>query len=121
MVYAALDAKQGVGILTVTKVKSHIGGVQTYCRGTPDGHILVNELADFAAERFADHAGEGKADKDAYYKSVALLEAVCKRIAAIEATLREYSTDAPQVASDIISGCDAAIEKNNVDQRANRG
>ena len=40
-----------------------------------------------------------------------MLEAVCKRIAAIEATLREYSTDVPQVAADIIRGCDADGEK----------
>ena len=98
LIYAALDAKQGSVELTVTKVKSHIDGVQTYCRGTPYGHILVNELADFAAERNSDHAGNGKADKNIYHQSVALLEAVCKCIAAIEATLREYSTDVPQVA-----------------------
>ena len=111
LIYAALDAKQGSGVLIITKVKSHIDGVQAYCRGTPYGHILVNELADFAAERYADHAGNGKADKNVYYKNVALLDAVCKRIAIIEATLREYSTDAPQVAADIISGCDAAGER----------
>ena len=63
--------------------------MQAYCRGTPYGHILVNELADFAADHYADHAGCGKADQNLYYKNVALLEAVCKHIAIFEATIRE--------------------------------
>ena len=75
------------------------------------GHILVNELADFAAERYCDHAGGGKSDKDKYYQSTALLELVCKRIAVIEATLREYTTDILQVAADVINSCDAVGER----------
>ena len=111
LISATLDAKQGSGVLTITKVKSHIDGVQAYCRGTPFGHILVNELADFAADHFTDHAGLGKADQNLYRKNVVLLEAVCRRIAVIEANLREYTTDIAQVAVDIREGCDLAGEE----------
>ena len=47
----------------MVKVKSHIDGLQAYCRSTPTSNVLVNELADFAADRFSDHFGDGKADK----------------------------------------------------------
>lgn len=110
LIYAELDAKAGGGLLTITKVKSHIDGVQAYCRDTPFGHIIVNEIADFAADRYCDHAGDGKADKAKFYSSKDLMERVCKRIAVIESTLREYATDLPQVAAGVISACDAAGE-----------
>lgn len=103
LIYAQLDSKGGGGILSVVKVKSYIEGVQAYCRNTPLRHIMVNELADFAAERFSDHTGNGKADKAKYYASQALLGIVCKRIAAVEASNCEYATDAPQVAADIVA------------------
>ena len=111
LIYAELDSKLGGGVLTITKVKPHIDGVQAYCRGTPYGHILVNKIADFAAERYCDHAGGGKSDKDKYYQSTVLLELVCKRIAVIEFTLRGYSIGIPQVAADIINSCDAVGER----------
>ena len=110
LIYAALDAKEGGGVLTITNVKSHINGVQAYCRDTPFRHILVNEIADFAADRYCDHAGNAKADQTKFYQSKHLLELVCKRIAVVESTLREYATDFPQVAADIIGACDAAGE-----------
>ena len=60
LIYAELDAKEGGGLLTITKVKSHIDGVQAYCRDTPFRHIIVNEIADFAADHYCDHAGDAK-------------------------------------------------------------
>ena len=94
--------------MTITKAKLHIDGVQAYCRDTPYRHILVNEIADFAAERNCDHAGNIKADQSKYYQNKHLLELVCKRIAVVESTLRDYATDIPQVVADIIGACDAA-------------
>lgn len=101
LIYAELDSKPGGGILSVVKVKSHIDGGQAYCRNTPFRHIVVNELVDFAADRYSDHAGSGKTEKAKFYASQALLGHVCKRIAVVEATLREYATDISQVATDI--------------------
>ena len=49
LIYAELDSKAGGGTLTITKVKSHINGVQAYCRDTPFRHIIVNEIDEFAA------------------------------------------------------------------------
>ena len=72
---------------------------------------MVNELADFAADRFSNHFADAKADKAKYYASQALLGSVCKRIAAIEASLREYATDVPFVAADIITTCEAIGEQ----------
>ena len=64
---------------------------------------MVNEPADFAADRFSDHTGNGRADKAKYYASQSLLASVCKRIAAVEASIREYATDVPQVAADVVA------------------
>ena len=50
-------------------------------------------------------------DKEKFYQRKALLELACKRIAVIESTLRDYATDIPQVAADIIGNCDAVGEK----------
>ena len=88
-----MEKKTGVGMLSVAKVKSHIDGKQAYCRNTPLWQMMINELADFAADVFTDHFGDAKADKAKLYASQALLRTVCKRVAAIEASLREYATD----------------------------
>ena len=73
----------------MVNVEAHIDGKQADCRNTPTSHVMVNESADFAADRFSDHYGDGEADKAKYYACQALLGSVCKRIAAIEASLRE--------------------------------
>ena len=57
LLYDELDRKTGAGIPTITKVKSHIDGIQSYCRSTPAWQILLNDLADYAADRFRDHFG----------------------------------------------------------------
>ena len=59
LIYAELDSKAGGGVLTITKVKSHINSAQAYCHDTPFRHVIVNEIADFAADRYSDHAGDG--------------------------------------------------------------
>ena len=95
----------------MTKAKSHINGVQAYCRNTPFRHVVVNELADFAADRYSDHAGDGKADKARFYGNQDLSGDVCKRFVAVEATLREYATDVPQVAADITTASEVIGEE----------
>ena len=57
LLYDELDRKTGAGILTLTKAKSHIDGIQDYCRSTPAWQILLNDLADYAADRVSDHVG----------------------------------------------------------------
>ena len=44
-------------------MKSHIDGIQAYCRETPTWQIMVNELADFAADVHSDHFGKCSGDK----------------------------------------------------------
>ena len=89
----------------MVKVKPHINGKRAYCHNAPPSHVMVNELADFAADRLSYHFGDAKVDKAKCYASQALLGSVCKRIAAIEASLREYATDVSLVAADIITTC----------------
>ena len=36
LVYAEMDKKEGAGLLAITKIKSHIDGIQAYCRETPN-------------------------------------------------------------------------------------
>lgn len=72
---------------------------------------MINELADFAPDVCSNHSGDAKADDAKLYASQALLRSVCKRIAAIEASVREDSTDVPLVAADIITTCEAAGER----------
>ena len=55
LIYTELDSKA-------------VGGILTIC----------------AAERYSDHAGDGKADKTKFYSSQDLHGRVCKRIAAIK-------------------------------------
>ena len=67
---------------------------------------MINELAHFAADIFSAHLGDAKADKAKLYASQALLRSVCKRVAALESSLREYATGVPLVAAAIITSCE---------------
>ena len=55
-----------------------------------------------------------------------MLRGVCKRIAALEASLREYATDVPLVAADIVMTCETLGERSRAelreltDQRVNK-
>ena len=69
--------KVGSGILTIVMVKSHIDGKQAYCRHTPVWQVLINELADFAADVHSDRFGNGKADKAKFYAGAADIVANC--------------------------------------------
>ena len=101
----------------MVKPKPHINGKQAYCRHTTPWQVMINELADFVADVFSNHFGDAKADEAKLYASQALLRSVCKRIAAIEASLWEFSTDAPLVAADIITTCEAIGERRRTQVR----
>lgn len=111
LLYEELDKKTGTRILTITKVKSHIVGVQANCRLTPVWQTLLNDLTDFAADRFSDHYGLCSNNKLKVKAAEGLLQRVCKRVADLEASLREHSTDLPLVAADVISSCEADAER----------
>lgn len=115
LIYSEIDKEQGTGILTVMKVKPHIDGKQAYCRDIPAGRIMVNELADFAADVYSDHFGKCGADKAKLYAAEAILLRVCKRISTLEASLREHSTDVPLVAADIVTSCETLGERRRVE------
>ena len=115
LIYAALDAKQGGGVLTITKAKSHIEGVRAYCRLTPTWQILLNDLVDYAADRFSDHFGLCSNDKMKISAAESLLQRVCKRVAALEASLRAHATDLPLVVADVINSCEAEGERRRVE------
>ena len=93
------------------KVKSHIGEQQAHCRNTPLRQVMANELADFTTDICSDRFGDAKADKAKLYASQALLRSVCKRVAALESSLRAYATDVPLVAVDVITTCETIEER----------
>ena len=72
---------------------------------------MVNELVDFAADVYSDHFGKCGADKMKMWAIEANLFRVCKRIAALEASLREHSTDVPLVAAAIVTSCETLGER----------
>ena len=115
LLYDELDKKAGGGILTITQVKSHIDVAQAYCRETPAWQILFNDLAGYAADRFSDHFGQCGGDKKRIGEAEALLKRVCKRVTALEASLRGHSIDLPLVATDVINSCEAEGERRRAD------
>ena len=68
--------------------------------------VLINELAGFVADVHSDHFGDGKADNAKFYAGEALFRPVCKRIVALESSLRGYATDVPIVAADVVTTCE---------------
>ena len=111
LIYPEVDKKEGAGLLAITKIKSHIDGVQAYCREAPLWQIPVNELADFAAEINSDRIGPCNGDKMKVRSAEACLLRVCKRIAALGSSLREHVTDIPLVVADIATSCEAQGER----------
>ena len=73
LIYSEMDKKQGSGILTIIMVKYHIDGKQAYYRDTPIWQVMVNELADFAADVYSDHFGKCGADKAKLYAGEPIL------------------------------------------------
>ena len=101
--------------MTLTKVKYHIDDAPAYCRETPAWQILLNDLADYAVHRFRDHLGQCGGDNKRIGEAEALLKRVCKRVAALEASLRDHPIDLPLVATDVINSCEAEGERRRAD------
>lgn len=111
LLYDEVDSKLGAGIRTVAKVQSHIKGGQVYHRGAPRWQIGLKDLAYFAADIHRDHHGGCVYATRNMKATEHLLLRVCKRIAVIEASLRDHSTDPPLVVADIIRSCEAEGER----------
>ena len=79
---------------------------------------MVNELTDFAADAHSDHFGKSNGDKMKMCVAEVCLLRVCKRIEALESSLREHATDIPLVAADIVTSCESLGERRREELRA---
>ena len=86
----------------IIKVKSHITAEQMRARGTPECQILLNELADRAADMSSDHQGMHAVALKAFAANQALLKLVCNRVFYVEMILPDNAQHPPTVAADIV-------------------
>lgn len=91
LIYQELDTKDRN--LFLIKVKSHIHWTQLYHNQSTSWQIGLNELVDAATDCFSDHRAERATAIQNAMAHEALLGQVCRRIAVIQPSLREFSTD----------------------------
>ena len=79
---------------------------------------MVIELAGFAAAVHRDHFDKCSRDKMKMRDVEASLLRVCKRIAALESSLRGHATDVPLMAADIAASCETLGERRREELRS---